>query len=50
MRTKGKGRHYCKYCDYDCSAPDKDGNAYEFCPSRDGDFCEPKERTKAKKK
>lgn len=47
MRTTGKTAHYCACCGFDCSPPDKDGNALEFCPARDGDFCAPKRRGKA---
>jgi len=44
MRTTGVGKYYCACCGFDCSPPDKDGNADKFCPARDGDVCEPKRR------
>jgi putative hemolysin len=47
MRTTGKGGHYCAHCGYDCTPiKGEPGVAHEMCPSRDGDFCEPKKRVK----
>jgi len=42
MRTEGQTKYRCFFCGYDCSAPDKDGDANEICASRThSGYCKP---------
>jgi hypothetical protein len=47
MRTTGDGKYYCIHCGFDCTpATENKDYADEECPARDGDFCEPRKRTR----
>jgi hypothetical protein len=48
--TAKRSTFYCKHCGNDCGPPvDEVGNGDRLCPARDGDYCEPKRRTKLQK-
>ena len=48
--SKTMAKFYCKHCGNDCGPPvDEVGNGDRLCLARDGDYCEPKRRTKLPK-